>query len=320
MSEWYVVGAQQKNGVLKDWQQYKKGVIVKVNSQNGKVTPCVEYTSPRRVVAEEKPSYSFTAATVEGGHMYVPTTTEVLVYELPSFNRVHYVSLPRFNDVHHVRPLRNGNLLVVNTGLEMVVEMNKIGQVVREWNVLGVDPWKWFDPNVDYRKVPSTKPHVSHPNYGVEMNGEIWVTRCLQHDLACVDDPTKTIPVGTTYIHDGIHYGDHLYFTQTDGKVITIRKSGMNERQVYDLNEFEGHQRELGWCRGIEVINPQEIIVAFTRIRPKKIKQNGVWVWDGDYGKEPTRIACYHLGERKLKWEMPLETYGLNAIYSVHRV
>ncbi len=36
------------------------------------------------------------------------------------------------------------------------------GQVLAEWNVLGEEPWSRFSRDVDYRKIVSKKPRLSH--------------------------------------------------------------------------------------------------------------------------------------------------------------
>src|SRR4029079_9381251 len=91
------------------------------------------------------------------------------------------VSLPFFNDVHHVRPSGDGNILVANAGLEMVLELDGAGRVLQAWNVLGEDPWRRIDPHVDYRWI-STKPHRAHPNFLFYLDDELWATRFHQGD------------------------------------------------------------------------------------------------------------------------------------------
>ena len=133
-------------------------------------------------------------AQVDGRFIGMPawTNTEVLLYRVPSFERIAYVSLPMFNDVHHVRPTPNGNLLVANTGLDMVLEMTREGAIVQVWNVLGDDPWERFSEATDYRKVKSTKPHLAHPNHVFYVGDEPWASRFQQKDAISLVDPTAT--------------------------------------------------------------------------------------------------------------------------------
>ena len=163
---------------MPEWHQHGLAYIVAVDVERGRVEGCVEYRSPPEVcAADADPSIVFKTGTLVDGQLYVPTQTELLVYDLPSFTRRVYISLPCFNDVHHVRPSSRGTLLVANTGLDMVVEVGQDGTVQREWAVLDEPLWSRFSRDVDYRKVVTTKPHRSHPNHVFELDGEIWVTR-----------------------------------------------------------------------------------------------------------------------------------------------
>jgi len=78
-----------------------------------------EYVSPPEVCPEEIPE----STTLPGNKLCTCTSTEVLVYELPTFKLLHYIFLPCFNDLHHVYPTQQGTILVVVTGLDMVVEI-----------------------------------------------------------------------------------------------------------------------------------------------------------------------------------------------------
>jgi hypothetical protein len=320
LEKYYVIGAEQKSQVFKDWEQYKKGLILEVCPKNHSVNKRVEYLSPLEVCPTEKPSILFTAGTTDHKYLYVGTQTEVLVYSLKNFKKVGYFSLPCFNDIHHVRPTASGTVLIVNTGLDMVVEISLQGEVLNEWSVYGGDPWERFSRKVDYRKVPTTKPHYSHPNYVFTIGNEVWVTRCFQKDAICLTKPNKRINIGRELVHDGVVGGDSIYFTQVDGYVVIANIHTHKVTQVYNLNKITGAHLPLGWCRGIKVLDDNKVIVGFTRIRPsKKTLSNGEVVWGGQYGVLPTRIACYDLNNSKLLWEQQLEDYGMNAVYSIHR-
>ncbi len=107
-----VIGAQQKNQLLKDWELYKRGLIIKVSQKNNSIEKSTEYISPSEVCLEINPSCSFTAGSIKDNYLYVGTQTEVLKYSLPEFKIKNILSLPCFNDIHHVRPTDDGNLLV----------------------------------------------------------------------------------------------------------------------------------------------------------------------------------------------------------------
>ena len=75
------------------------------------------------------------------------------------------------------QPGADGTVLVADTGLDLVVEVSLQGEVLREWSVLEDDTWQRFSRAIDYRKVPETKPHKSHPNHVFRLGDEITKSR-----------------------------------------------------------------------------------------------------------------------------------------------
>ncbi|MCR8848730.1 hypothetical protein NQ095_09960 [Rossellomorea sp. SC111] len=319
MKDLFLIGAEQKSKVMNDWEQFKKAIVLKMDGTTKETTRVIEYVSPLKVCPDEKASISFTAGTVRDNQLYVGTQTEVLVFDLLTSKMIDYVSLPLFNDVHHVTPRKNGNLLVANTGLDMVAELDRKGQVVNLWNVMGDDPWSRFSPDIDYRKIANTKPHMSHPNFVFELNGEVWVTRCLQKDAICLNDSQKRIDIGRQLIHDGVIYNGKIYFTQVDGRIIIVNSSTLKVEREVNLVEISKHKEKIGWCRGIKPLSEELILIGFSRIRPSSKKTaDGKTYYVGDYGVMPTRLACYNIHSNTLLWEKNLEEQNMNVIYSIH--
>ena len=185
MNSFYVVGGRLRSMVfrkLEEWQSCEQALLIELDPVNNQSRARLEYVSPPEVCSDVLPAVLFKSATLQGDKLYTCTSTEVLVYELPSFRLDHYISLPCFNDLHHVCPTQQGTLLVAVTGLDMVLEITTTGRLVREWSVLGEDPWARFSRQTDYRKVPTTKPHRSHPNHVFVLDQEVWVTRLHQRD------------------------------------------------------------------------------------------------------------------------------------------
>jgi hypothetical protein len=250
------------------------------------------------------------------------TSTEVLIYEVPLFKQTGYISLPCFNDLHHVRPTPAGTLLVVNTGLDMVIETTTQGKVLREWDALGGNPWQRFSREVDYRKVVTTKPHGSHPNYVFQVGEDIWVTRLEQKDAVCLTQPKRRIEIAIERPHDGIVYEESVYYTTVDGRIVIANLKSDRVEQVINLNEISNtHNLPLGWCRGLKILDRDHIIVGFTRLRRTKWRENIRWV-KHHFGVPvrllPTRVSLYDLKHRKLCWEQNLEDIGMNVIFSIH--
>ncbi|MBK9715254.1 MAG: hypothetical protein IPO81_28790 [Kouleothrix sp.] len=320
MGSFYVIGGQQRaprplRAGNRNWNGYERGVIMRVDPETHDIKTCVTYVSPPEVCAADDPAITLQASTIQDSMLYTCTQTEVLIYALPSFERLGYLSLPCFNDVHHVRPTPEGNLLVANAGLEMVVETTPAGELRRVWNVLGEDPWGRFSREVDYRRI-ETKPHRAHPNYVFTVGDEIWATRFHQGDAICLTSPEKRIQISSERIHDGVLHDGRLYFTVVSGSIVVANPQTLQVEQVINLNSMHAEGTLLGWCRGI-FIDGDKLWVGFSRIRPTKFRENVSWVMHGFKHVLPTRVACYDLSRRRCVVEIDLEPTGLGAVYSV---
>jgi hypothetical protein len=285
----------------------------------------VEYKSPIEVCASEESSHVFKSATLIGNKFYICTSTEGLIFEVPGFKRIGYVSLPCFNDLHHIAPTPDGNLLVANTGLDMVVRFTPCGQMLEQWNVLGADPWSRFSRDVDYRKVDSTKPHQSHPNAVFQLGEEVWVTRFSQRDAICLTSPGKSIRIAVQRPHDGLVFGDRIYFTTVDGKIVIADSSRLEVEQIIDLSEIhKTRDRDdvlLGWCRGVLPLDEHRLWVGFTRVRKTMFKENVLWIKHAfRETARSTHIALYDIAERKCLQEIDLEQYGMSVIFGIYNV
>jgi hypothetical protein len=257
MARLYVLGARQRNLLFQqeqEWNLYEAGVILQLDTETGTVRTCVEYKTPPEARATENSSTVFKSGTLAGDVLYACTSTEVLIFKLPEFQQLGYISLPCFNDVHHVTPASDKNLLAAVTGLDMVVKFTPQGKLLGEWSVLQEDPWLRFSRTTDYRKIESTKPHRSHPNFVFELDGKIWVTRFGQRDAICLNDSGSRIDIGLQAPHDGLLFGGKIYFTSVDGRVIIADPSTLQVEKNIDLKQIDGQaayflsmREECGW-------------------------------------------------------------------------
>ena len=128
MSSLYILGGRQRKPLMqsptKEWLWYEAALILEVDIESGQVQTRVEYETPTHSRSGEKSSINFHCGTLVGDLLYTCTMTEVLIYKVPQFERIGYLSLPCFSDLHHVAPAADGNLLVVNTGLDMVMKVD----------------------------------------------------------------------------------------------------------------------------------------------------------------------------------------------------
>ncbi|MDY7096429.1 MAG: hypothetical protein SX243_25950, partial [Acidobacteriota bacterium] len=235
-----------------------------------------------------------------------------------------YLSLPCFNDLHHVRPGRRGHLLIAVTGLDLVVEVSLEGEVTRRWSVLeDEEPFQRFDESVDYRRVATTKPHRSHPNFLVEHQGEVWVSRFEQRDAISLSDPRRRIAIGQERPHDGLNRSRRAYFSTVDGHLVLADLETAAVERVVDLNAIDGRGLALGWCRGVRPLTDDLVLVGFSRLRPSRFRENLRWVKHrlgqrATAGDLPTRIVLYDLAAERQCWQFNLEDHGLNALFSIH--
>jgi hypothetical protein len=317
----YVVGGQQREPrpllANQDWYEYKRGLVLRVDIVNRRAEPCLDYVSPPEVRADGNPPVLFKCASLVDDKIYLCTHSEVLVYSVPGFEQLNYLTLPSFNDVHHVRPTPDGTLLIVNTGLDMVLEITPTGEIVREWAALDDEPlWQRFSRDVDYRKIGSTKPHRSHPNQTFYRGDEIWLTRFEQMDAVSLTDRRRRIEIGLERVHDGVVDGDRIFFTTVKGDVVIVDAETLKIETVIDLATFHPKGTLLGWCRGL-LVDGDKVWVGFSHIRPTKFRENLGWVAHRFRRSEATHIGCYDLRLGKCVTEIQLEDYGIDAIFSI---
>jgi hypothetical protein len=324
----WVAGGEQRVQFyqLREWQQYKKAVVVRV--EDGRVERVLEYESPPENCPDEFPSHTFKAATVQGDTAYLCTQTEVLICDFPSFAIRRVISHPCFNDLHHVSPAPDGRLYVAVTGLDAVAELTPEGELTRLVSVLGGSPWDRFSPDIDYRKVPTTKPHHAHPNYIFFLNGHPWVTRFQQRDAIPLDgaaDGRRPFDVGTEGIHDGHVEEGRVFFTTVNGCVVRFDLA-TGRKTALDLNELRepDDDRPLGWCRGLLPADGGRVWVGFSRIRYTTLRRNLSWIRHGfreteHHRHHPTRVALYDFENPALLCQVDLEPAGLGAVFSIHQ-
>jgi len=313
------LGYPKRDHVRKhDWNKYKEGALQIINWETGTLLREDRYVSPPGRVVNDG-NILFKAGTLHGKKFFVPSATEILVYELPRLRIKEIYSHPSFNDLHHVT-VHNNIMYICNTGLEIIQVMNLDGDIVAEYNVAASDTWERFSRETDYRLVVTTKPHESHANYIFFLEGEIWCTRFLQRDAVCIGNPSKRINLNVSKggPHDGLVRGDFIYFTLTDGYVVIVNKYTLKLEDVIDLNLISNYNVLLGWCRGIEVIG-KNAYVGFTALRWSKYREYGLWIKRGKK-RLGSRIAEYDLQAKTLVKEVPVARDTGAAIFTVRDI
>jgi len=326
MSRLYVLGARQRRLLLKkeeEWNLYEAALILELDTESRAVRTCVEYTSPLETRAHEHSSCVFKSGTLVGNLLYACTSTEVMIFQVPSFERINYISLPCFNDLHHVAPTSDSAVVAAVTGLDMVVKFDLQGRILAEWSVLKEPAWSRFSKATDYRKIESTKPHKSHPNFVFELEGDLWVTRFRQRDAVCLTDSGRHIELTTERPHDGLPFGGKIYFTSVDGTLIIVDRHTLQVEKIIDLKQIDGRKSLLGWCRSLLPLDDSKVWVGFTQIRKTQFQENILWVKnvfrDGMVEK-PSHISLYDIDNRQCLDEFNLEAHGMNIVFSIFPV
>jgi hypothetical protein len=323
MAKLYVTGARQRDLLFRreeEWDLYEAGVILQLDTESGAVRTCVEYQSPPEARAGEYSSMVFRSGTLFGDLLYTGTSTEAMIFHLPDFRRVSYVSLPCFNDIHHVTRSLDGSFLAAVTGLDMVIKFTEEGKILNSWNALPEPLWSRFSQDIDYRKVATTKPHKSHPNFVFELEDEVWATRFRQRDAICLANPGKRIEIKVQSPHDGLVFGENIYFSTVDGQVVVVNRRTLQMEKCIDLKQIDGKQSLLGWCRGLLPVDETKMWVAFSRIRKTRLLENVLWVrsvFREGMREKPTHIALYDLAEMRCLQEFDLEAHGVNLVYGI---
>jgi hypothetical protein len=323
MSCLYVLGGRQRNLLVREqqeWTLYESALILELDTASGEVRTCVEHKSASDARREDYSAYLFKSGALVGDRLYACTNTEILVFRVPSFEKLNYVSLPCFNDLHHVMPCRDGTLLVVNTGLDMVVRISPEGAVIEEWDVLGEPAWQRFSRDIDYRRIPSTKPHRSHPNFVFQLERDLWVTRLHQRDAICLTDAAKRIDIALESPHDGVVRGRDIYFTLVDGRLALANSATLSIDRVIDFKAMHDQNALLGWCRGVLPVDEERLWVGFSRVRKTRFQDNVLWVkrvFKEGMTEKPTHISLYDIGQERCLQEFNLEPHGVNTIYSI---
>jgi len=317
----YVAGGQFRRSVfqkLEEWESCKQAMVVEIDPATKTSRTCVEYESPKEAAADELPAILFKATTLRDNKLYLCTSTEVMIYDVPSFRLATYLSLPFFNDLHHVYPTPQGTLLVMVTGLDMVAEVSLDGKLLRHWDVMGEDTWSIFSKDIDYRKVPTTKPHRAHANHIFQLGDEIFVTRFHQRDAISLQDPTRKIEIAVQRPHDGFLFNGLLYFTTVDGHVVVANPRTLQVEHTHDLNKMSGLSGEnLGWCRGLLPVNERFVWVGFSRVRPTKFRENLNWIRQKKQTHRPSHIALYDLQSGTCVEDIETEPYGIGVVFSL---
>jgi len=300
-----LTGGQENTS--KDDPKYNNAKIVHCEiSSDGTllIRKSVDY-SPEPNLQSQETNVIYKSGSVHNGVLSVVTETEVHKYSLPDFTLVKNYSLPCFNDLHHVFE-HNGKDYVVNTGLDSVVEVVD-GKDTRHFSTFRNNELVKHQPNIDYRQIASTKPHLTHPNFGFVLDGKLWATRCDTMDAICLEDDTLRLDIGQDLVHDGVVYKNSIYFTNVDGQIQAFDAETRKLKLTSNLNHFIADMN--GWCRGVLPVSSNLVLVGFSKSRSSKKLSSS----SNSHGK----IILIDILKHQKVWEVNTSDIGLDAIFSI---
>ena len=307
--------------VLGHGHRSKYGQLALLDLGNKQLKTLIKHTTPAEYCADVLPSVCFQSASLERNRLYLCSPTQVFVYEYPSLELILEINHPYFNDLHHVA--RIGDVTyVASTGIDAVLGFDDNGELIEARHVMGMDLWYRRPSNIDYRKIASTKPHDSHPNFVFSIDNDIWVTRFEQKDAINLNNASEKIIIDVERPHDGHVVGSYIYFTTVNGCVVIADRVTKEVSEVIDLNAIDSRGRALGWWRGLAIID-NYAFVGFSRLRTTTIEKNLRWLKSVVGNTRtlvdalPARVALYDLTKRELLDEFNFHEEDMNTIFSI---
>ncbi len=299
------------------WAMFEQAILLEL--RDGKETRRLEFEGSyedRRLGI----SVCFKAASVHGDYALACTNTEVVKISVDRMKIVARWSHPLFNDLHHVAQIGD-RIYVVSTGIDSILEFDLSMTFLRRIGVANNEILARHPQDEDFRLVPSTKPHESHPNFVATWKGGLWVTRFIERDVKQIATG-KSFVLSETPVHDGIPLFGKVWFTTVKGSVVRLDPD-TGDVTTFDLGECYRHSRPIGWCRGILPVSEDLAIIGFTKLRPTKLEENVSWVASAISGaksvlKRPTRIAQFDLKKGVEMWSTDLSELGMDAVFSIN--
>lgn len=317
-------GVLRENGFeLGEGKYYGAAKLLLLDTTTGHVQELVCVTEGNDNFPAEHPNLEFTVGDVDGSDLWLATDTEIRLYDYQTLNLRRTYSYPCFHNIHSVAS-KDDDLYVTSTGLDLVVVLDKrTGQIKRHLHADGKPIWHRFRPDVDYRRIHSTRPHDCHPNYVFWLDNEPWVTRCTQEDAVQLNQPSIRIDVSgkrrPISVHDGIVHDGLIHFTTVDGTITIVDASTKSVIEQIDLTALTGFGGLRGWCRGL-YLQDSLCFVGFSRLRRTRRIEKLHWVnrmlQRGDAVTESSILAV-DLKRRAIVRDYRIPAGMIDAIYSV---
>lgn len=244
--KYLIVGGKQKIDAIQDstHNTAEEGRVLLFDDETQSASLVIKHRTPDIYLPKEGTSITFKASSIRQNKLVACTQTEVLVYDLQNFELEFQFSHEYMNDVHHV-DFVNDKYYVVSTGLDAILIFDKSGKLEDYISVAkGYDARERFG-DIDFRKIPSTKPHKAHPNFISFAEDKNWVTRFHCDSLFELKDRFEYDQLGVKRMHDGHIYEGQGYYTSVDGNIIIINYDSKDYKKI-NLNSIDKSLAPLG--------------------------------------------------------------------------
>ena len=317
-------GVLRPNGYdLGEGKYYGCAKLLHVNTSTTQIKELLSVSEGTDNFPEVYPNLEFTVGDIEADKLWLAMDTEIRLYQYPQLSLLKTFSHPCFHNIHSVA-VHEDELYVTSTGIDLVVVLDKVnGNIKRLFNVEGKPIWHRYSETTDYRKVHSTRPHDSHPNYVFWLDNQPWVTRCTQEDAVMLSDISKRIDISgpdkVISVHDGIVNGDYVFFTSVDSCIVIADIKTHKVIETVNVANLRGYGGLRGWCRGLYV-SGDIFYVGFSRLRKTRRIDKIEWV-SRLINKGKTIEDCSVLGinmvTREIVADYIIPTGMLDAIYAI---
>lgn len=312
MTLWLAGGRQGRPAGATDRDHeplYDEARLVAFDPTDLAVTPLLARRSPPEVCggAPRGVGHVFKGLATDRDGAWVCTEREVLRLDRAGAAR-EVRSHPWLNDLHHAAPL-GGRLHLAASGLDGVIRWGE----PPEWVPLEGAP-----APVGELRAARLKPHRAHPNHLWEAGGRAFVTLGVLGAVWPLDG--NPVRISDRVIHDGVPGPDGLvWLTAVDGRLLGF--DPVRQRVVREVVLPAEGREPLGWCRGLRFVDGRAW-VGFTRLRTTRSRAALAWARGALRGRpvatrRPTRIVAYELDPVRKIAEVPLEPYGLDALFAI---
>jgi hypothetical protein len=313
-------GCQAAGAARRNESRFEGARMVALDARSGAPIAIADHATPAERRGPDT-SLRFGAATRAGDLVYTCTGTEALALDARTLAPRRVWSHPLLNSAHHAVPGARGGVVVASTGVDMVLELDEAGEIVRMVDLGDGEARRRFPEVADFRAIGGTKPHRCHVNHLFRAGDALFATRFNQRDAVNLDDAADRFEIDGAGPHDGVVHDGRVHFTLVDGRIAIFELK--TRRKLAEIR-LKDEGMPLGWCRGLLPFGSRHAWVGFSRLRPTRIAENVAWALE-KLGRQPrgetrpTRVVLYDLFSGEPEREITLEPHGIHAVYGLVR-